>query len=265
MITALALALLSPRHAAGPGIPIHFLAGAKPVSVQISQTWASGCYSVQFFYHVEKPLNEVAKLCGQELFLSASGLRLQGRFGEALQIQPGIRQNISISRQESAWSNTDEHGNSTSGVHVDTFTTVVVVDSPDAKLSPAAWYGPAISATPPAPLIEVPFLPGIHCEAVALTSLEGLISGSGRMFTGRDAAIYETTVALPQQTVQKTLATWGAAHGYVKTQWSSYFKAKAPIFEIQVGPGYPNRSGSTLIRLYTTSKEADRPVARITG
>jgi hypothetical protein len=251
MIVITAFLLLGPRAVYGPAMPVSFLTNVKPQNVAVTHSWASGCYAVTFSYEISKSPDEIAALWGREKEVSPIGKLVDHRAFANSRSERGMTQTLSaIARDPGTGEKAPR-------------TWITLSEAPDPNRAPSAWYGPGLSPQPPVPLVDVPFLKGVHSSSVSLTSLEGLLSMSGRMFKGTDAAVFSATVGMPTSRVTAALDRWSNGHGYRLTQYGSYFKAGSGIFEIVVNPSYPDYRHTSTITMYSTEKRAATPIARI--
>jgi hypothetical protein len=244
-----------PTAVDGPAIKVAFLRLIAPAATSIGMLWRNGCYTVDFTYHLNRPMPELVKECEKE----AGILERQGSAQEVWYVasrqKDGIDQRISITNQKTAPAGSDETAQ----------TSVFVSERVDPFQKPACWYGPAISLAPPAPLPNVPFLPGVRCDSVETENLAFLISSSGITTANRvrDAVIGYALLKQPLTKIQSALSRWADVNGYSKTARGTYFRPNARPFEIVLGSHAVGALTYADVTIYNSDEPSPRPVSFI--
>jgi hypothetical protein len=225
-----------------------FLRDLKLHQVLVEERWTSGCYDVSFGFRSPRSVKELAAQCRREGGWTVYSTRSDHEF-IAWRVVGSVSQNLYLQRLRRQ-----------SG-ELEPYTTIGLRESVDSPSVPPRWYRGAISLKPPAPMIDVPFLPGVRTDTVSLTSVEALTSSKTVPIRRKDAAVYQVVVLKRYEQTLRKLVSWASSHGFTKSRYggSSYFKAGAGIFEIEVRPGR-RQSNDTRIVMYTGTTAAENPV-----
>jgi hypothetical protein len=269
---ALALALglghfAAPTPCDGPALPLHFLDGCKMDDVQCFGGWNRGIDLEVSFHFVSKEslddtIADYLKETGDKPAVkvpvgdaSDGELAMHTHYGEAWTRQAGsVSQHIEIYTWPEA-------------LGADKVTTQLRVTEsvdPTGPL-PARWYRKAISPSPPAPMIDVPFLQGRKADVVSIASFEGLMSSAGAMYMETDAQVYRAYLYDPYDFIEQSAKAWALKNGYSRTPSTSFFRAGSGCFEFVITPPQnpPGKPPITMVTMYVSDKKAEHPIARI--
>ncbi|HWA82850.1 MAG TPA: hypothetical protein VG820_05435 [Fimbriimonadaceae bacterium] len=255
VLIACSIALLAstPKPTAGPALPLHFLGKAKAAAIHIRDEWGRGCRSVDFTFYSRESVQELRSQIYKEFVVHPNGPGTNDQY-TTWRKKDGISQSITVSKGGPLAKSL--------GAKPNRGTLIYVTEMPSIDADPARWYRRAISAKPPAPLIEVPFVPGLKCCQLSIGSLEQLLSTSLRERKEKDLVVYEAWTPSDMKSIAQKLSDWAAKNGYALQPYGSYFKPKAKIFEIECDNWQTNGKGTT-ITLYTTSKVVTSPIPHV--
>jgi hypothetical protein len=255
----------APKPCDGPALPLKFVGAYRHQNPSPDGQWNRGIYTnVQFRYISDEPLDDAIAA-----YLKETGDKPQtkrrmssGHIGEVSFTDYGAVWGRKIGSVHQTVVIRDVH-DAADGPHRQTWVEISESVQPTAPL-PARWYRGAISPTPPAPLVEMPFLNGRKADTVCFTSFEGLMSSAGIRFTEKDALCYGAYLDEPYKAVLKRVEEWAVKNGYAKTQWGSYFRAGSGCFEFTLqeqrrGDGRPG----TVAGMYVSEKKAEHPIEHI--
>ncbi len=241
--------MFSPQPSAGPALTLPF--PATFVRARREPIWRRGLYELSFEYHSMRSARELAAATRKD-FQNQNLHSNPNEFYGCSRHRNGVFQSLTLWRRP-----LPRRG--AAGFERERFTPVTVREAVDFPNSPARWFRGGMSDKPPVSLIRVPFLPGVWCNEVEVTSLDGLISSKGVIYRGTDASVFQRILHIPLAEIDAALAKWALANGYAKTRRGSYFRQGAGIFEACAVPT-PGAS-SCVIKHYTSKRVAAQPVA----
>ncbi|WP_144241062.1 hypothetical protein [Fimbriimonas ginsengisoli] len=238
-------------------LPIQALASARHSKNRVGSVWTTGLYDVDFVFHLHGTVPQAATLLKKEFPDGVlNNIGYPNPSFDAVRIRDGIEQRVNVSQTSGKGAGSKEVKLSRRNE-----LEITVSERVQPLQMPSRWYVGAISNKPPVPMIDVPFLPGVKCQSVEVTSLEWLLANlPNANRQSRDAAIYHAFVRRSYHQVHAAMSRWAKAHGYTLKRGDRFFRPRTKLFQMECSAGPLGKKPEYCeIYLYTSDKKVDTP------
>jgi hypothetical protein len=238
-------------------MPLAALAGVIPHEVRIGGRWMDGYVPVTFEYRIKAPVKSFADRCRKEPFMSTDFYSKVGDSYVMYRRHGGVHQHVSVNKRVTEFHLID--GKMVREPVDENVTRVNVTERVEDFEYPFAFYSGARVESPPVPMVEVPFAPGVMTRAVSIGSFNDAMSSSGHMQGGSDARSYSAVLHGLYADVMRSFERWAASNGYTKTKDHTWFRPGSGFYEIEMRSTYPLK---VVAILHWSARTAEHPIYR---